>query len=209
MVLVDSQPSGVAAVTLAEAKAHIRVDIPDEDPLIDAMLVAATVYVEKQAGTFFVRRNATLKLDHAPTDTVLELPGGKNNNVDGVAIEYIDANGATQIWSGSNYQVDYDSVPGRISPNPDKTWPSVGEGYINSFSVTYTPGIAADVTEVPKLAKQAVLLVVDHWYRNRGMFTAGIVAHDVAASVNALTTLIWSGALYYRGTRKTIQETLT
>lgn len=208
MVLVDSQPFGVAAVTLAEAKAHLRVDISDEDALIDAMLTAATVYVEKQAGTFFVRRTATLKLDHAPTDVVLELPGGKNNNVDGVAIEYIDANGATQIWSGSNYQVDYDSVPGRISPNPDKTWPAVGEGYINSFSVTYTPGIAADVSEVPKLAKQAVLLVVDHWYRNRGMFTAGIVAHDVAASVNAITTLLWSGAIYYRGTRKTIQETL-
>lgn len=208
MVLVDSQPFGVPAVTLAEAKAHLRVDIPDEDPLIDAMITAATVYVEKQAGAFFVRRTATLKLDHAPTDVVLELPGGKNNNVDGVAVEYTDSNNVTQSWSGSDYQVDYDSVPGRISPVPGKTWPAVGAGYINSFMVTYTPGMASEITEVPKLAKQAILLVVDHWYRNRGMFTAGIVAHDVAGAVNTLTTLLWSGAIYYRGTRKTIQETL-
>jgi|694.fasta_scaffold41038_9 uncharacterized phiE125 gp8 family phage protein len=206
MVLVETNPNDYPAVTLAEAKRHLNVDIEDFDLVIQAMIVAATKYAESCAGVKFVRRNLRLQLDHLPTDTVLELPGGPLVDIDGVSIAYIDADGNSQDFDAGDYQVDYASVPGRVALRPNKAWPTVGDGYLGCFKVTYDAGLASDVTAVPSLAKMAVLLIVGHWYKNREQFTAGIVGGDVEGSVRAITTHLWPGTVYFRGMRKTVQE---
>jgi uncharacterized phiE125 gp8 family phage protein len=46
MALTQVIPPSGLAVTLADAKAHCRVDGTDEDGLISSLIVAATQYVE-------------------------------------------------------------------------------------------------------------------------------------------------------------------
>jgi uncharacterized phiE125 gp8 family phage protein len=206
MVLVETTPGDYPAVTLAEAKRHLNVDIEDHDVIIQVMISAATRYVEASAGVKFITRQLRFKMDHPPTDRVLELPGGQMVNVDGVAVEYLDDDGVTQVFDQSEYQVDYDSVPGRVALTASSQWPTVGNGYIGSFVVAYNAGLAQSVDVVPPLAKMAVLLVVGHWFKNREQFTAGIVGADVEGSVRAITNVLWPGTVYLRGTRKTVQE---
>jgi hypothetical protein len=65
----------VEAVTLAEAKSHLRLDSSDEDLLVESLIVAAREYIEEQTRLSLVATRWLYRLDGFPLDGgEIELP---------------------------------------------------------------------------------------------------------------------------------------
>jgi uncharacterized phiE125 gp8 family phage protein len=67
-------PPAAEPVTLAEAKAHLKLDTSDEDALVAALITAARARAEWHTGRAFVTQRWRLRLDAWPQQGVIELP---------------------------------------------------------------------------------------------------------------------------------------
>ena len=81
------------------------------------------------------------------------------------SIQYYDLDGALQTWDNELYQVDITANPARVMPAYDETWPDYLDDY-NSIVVTYVAG-CGNANEVPAILKQALKMLVGHWYNQR------------------------------------------
>ena len=169
-------------VTLAEAKMHLRVDddSTSEDALILALIRAAREWVEDYCRRSLVSRTITLRMDCFPGEILL--PRGPVSSV--TSVQYVDADGATQTVSASNYQTDLYSVVARILPVLGVVWPQVKNGAVNSVIVTYVAGYAT-ATELPRSIKAAILLIVGHLFEHREQVNQGGMV-EVPFAVKAL-----------------------
>lgn len=159
------------AVTLEEAKLHLRVDHDEEDALIERLILAATEDAEAFQGRSLTTRTLRLHMDRFPTENgAIYLPYGPVQAVEEVA--YIDAGGAKNVIASSHYAVDKVRSPSRIVPVAGHTWPNASLLAIGAVSVTYTAGYGNGPEYVPANVKQAILLMVGHLYENREAVSA-------------------------------------
>lgn len=162
-------------LTLAEAKAHLRVDHDDEDTLIQALIVSATEYVDGPNGFLgraLIDQTWDLVLDKFPTNEVkIPMPP----LIEVVQVAYDDPDGNPQIFDPGSYTVDDASEPGWILP--DGNWPNTFNG-INSVRVRFRAGYV-DTSESPPLGevpgdiKAALLLTIGSLYANRELVVVG------------------------------------
>lgn len=170
-------PSASYPVTLAEAKAQCRVDGTDEDALINGLIAAATAHVEERTGRTLIDRVYLVTFD-AFSDRMV-LPVGPVMTVDGV--DYIDAGGVERVLSSATYIVDSTNEPNAIYLAPGKSWPDTQDRK-NAVMVEVTCGYDA----VPAAIKQAILLLIGDWYRNRESTVIGQTPTELPNAVHAL-----------------------
>jgi uncharacterized phiE125 gp8 family phage protein len=184
-------------VTLAEAKLHLRVDVDDDDDVINRLIRTARHQTEVFTGRRWVNSTYRLRLDRFPfvgeatqyndVDGSIILPHGPLSSVS--SITYVDTDGNTATATTADYTVDTDSVPGRVALAFGKSWPDARE-QANAVSVTYVAGYGTTATSVPDAAKSAIHLLVGHWYNNREEVSATIGGNVVRIPV-AAETLLW------------------
>jgi len=168
-------------VSLAEAKLHLRVDISEDDTLIASLITAARELVEQQSWRALVSQTWDLYLDVIPAEAELKLPRPPLVSVTGV---YYTPDGSTeQTLAASNYAVDAVSQPGRIVLKTGGSWPGDTLSIVNGFKVRYVAGYGA-ASAVPVRYKQAILLLVGHWYAHRE--AVGTPGAPMALAVEAL-----------------------
>lgn len=167
-------------VTLAEAKAHLRVDHTDEDDYITALIKAATSYLDGRSGVLgrcLVTQTWEMTLDAFPAKEI-ELPLGPVASL--VSVKYIAVSGAEQTVPSGNYYVDTASLSARVVP--EDTWPATMSA-ANAVTVRYVAGTA--VEDVPAELGMAIRLLVGHWYANRQAVT-GATGTELPFGVGAL-----------------------
>jgi uncharacterized phiE125 gp8 family phage protein len=175
-------------VTLAEAKAHLRVDLSDDDLLIESLVSAARAHIEDATGRALITQTWRLNLDNWPAADYIRLPRPPAQSVSSVV--YTNSAGtAATLSSTTAYSVDTDSEPGRIVLRYGQTWPSVTLTPVNPIVITYIAGYGR-AESVPQPLKQAVLLLVGHWYENRegSIVGAGVLASPIPFAIDSL---IW------------------
>jgi uncharacterized phiE125 gp8 family phage protein len=176
--------ANVEPITLAECKYHLRIDSDDEDLLLTIYIVAAREYCEeitrrsltasttyKQTLDSFPRGNGWIGIDRGPLVSVS-------------SIAYVDTNEVIQTLDPDVYRVDTSCLPGRISPAINGRWPATAD-LPSSVAITFVAG----ATNIPIRAKQAMLLLVGHWYRNReavGENVGNSIPHGVENLLAAL-----------------------
>lgn len=155
-------------ISLAEAKAHLRVDADDEDDLILGLITSARQQAEQICRRAFIIQKWMVTLDHFPIS-------GMNNcgeiilqyapliSVD--SITYVNSDGATQTLATSLYKVDNISEPARIMPAYGTTWPAT-RNEINAVQITLTAGWE-NASSVPQPIKSWMLLRIAAMYENR------------------------------------------
>lgn len=159
-----STPPGVEPVSLAELKAHLRVDGSAEDDLITSQGKAAREWVEAVTGKQFVEATLVDVYDGFPcAGRPILLSRSPVTAISGII--YTDTAGDPQSWTG--YQSDLVGEPARIFPAYGEVYPSARGGDVNSVSVTYTAGYSSDASDVPDSIKAAIKLLVGHWYEHR------------------------------------------
>lgn len=182
MALVLVTPPAQEPVPLAEAKAHLRVDTADDDALIQALIVAAREHVEHIIRRALVTQTWDLILDAFPADEIM-LPRPPLQSVSSITYRLQD--GTVVTLDPANYVVDTKSEPGRVVLAPGRSWPSDPLYAAGAVTVRYVAGYG-DPAAVPVAIKQAILLLVGHWYENREAVAVGHTVIQLPMTVDAL-----------------------
>lgn len=146
ILLTESSPT--EPVTLAEAKAWLRVDYTDDDTLIPSMIKSARQSVEKFTNRALVVKSVSLNLE-TPDDFIstaykLKLPYAKGSVVSVLVLK------------------DWDSVT--LAADTDYYLKGQTLHSLNGFyEITYTV-----TPTVPEALKEAVLMEIAERYNNRG-----------------------------------------
>ena len=196
-VRLTSQPA-TEPVTLAEAKAHLRLDDALDDSDVTRLIRAAREYVEQVCWRGLITQTYEAVLDgFRGEDTLelgsrggggmgqlehLELPFGQLQSV--TSVQYVDANGVQQTLAASEYSVDTVSVPGRLRPAYGKAWPSTRSQW-DAVRITYVVGWA-NAEAVPAPIKQALLLCLAEMYEKRTPAPTGSSTVDALLSAYRL-----------------------
>jgi uncharacterized phiE125 gp8 family phage protein len=188
--LVLLTPPESHPVSLADAKLHVRCDAAEDDALLSGLITAATRWCEKRLDQQFMEAEWALVLDCFPRmcGRVIELPRGPLVSVD--AVKYYDAANDLQTLSDTKYDVDTSSRPGRIAPVYGESWP-ITRPRIGAVQIEFTAG-HGDADDVPQTIKQAILLLVGHWYAHRE--AVGTVTRSVEFAVDSLLGVEWDGS---------------
>lgn len=155
-------------VTLEEAKAHLRVDVTDDDDLITALITAARQMVEMVLRRALLSQDWELRLDAFPASDTLEIPLPPLQSI--AAITYTQQDGTSVTFAATEYTVDTGSTPGRIALNSGASWPGDSLSALGGVQIAFTAGYAS-ADAVPQAIRQALLLLVGHLYENREAVT--------------------------------------
>jgi len=144
------------AITVDEAKQNMRVTEDAEDSLILGLIKAAGARAEKECGRAFGAQTWEVVLDAFPSGDIT-VPVGPLVSV--TSISYEPETGATVIMDPTGYEIAAAHDEGLIVPLID--WPAV-YGTRNAVVIRYVAGLGW-----PDDIKQAVHLLVGHWYNRR------------------------------------------
>jgi len=164
MILKQTVAPAAEPVTLTEAKSHLRVDISDDDTLIEGLITAARDMIEKMARRALITQTWRYSLDGWPGGDEIRLPRPPLQSV--ASIVYKESDGTSNSWDTAAYIVDSDSEPGRVVLAYGESWPSVTLYPAAPIQITFVAGYG-DADDVPETWKQAIKLLVAHWYENR------------------------------------------
>lgn len=176
----------VEPVTLEQVKNHSRITHIEDDSWLLMAMVVARQYVEKtcelslitqtRRTTFDGFRKPWLTLAYGPTLSISE-------------IQYYDQTNTLQTLA--NYQAALETNPCLIVPEAGQPWPQTMPNKMDAVKVTYVAGYG-DPENVPAALKQAILLLVDHWYSNRSAVEMGSPG-PIPFGVDSLINLFASG----------------
>ena len=163
MALVMTAAPAAEPVSLADAKAHLRIDGTDEDALISSLIVAARTLVERTLGLALITQGWSYFLDAWPQRGCISLPVSPVQAVSAVTVH--DEDGGSVVLDTDGYAVDVLSSPARVVLT-EATPPAVTRAF-NAFEVAFTAGYGGTDSDVPQPMRQALLLLVAHWFERR------------------------------------------
>jgi uncharacterized phiE125 gp8 family phage protein len=182
MALVLTSAPAVEPVTVAEAKAHLRIDHDSEDALIAGLIVTARLHIEASLGLALITQSWSYRLDSWPAGGAVVLPLRPVQAIAAVRITAADATVAT--LAADRYLLDGASVPPRLVATTPP-WPRPGLG-AQGIEIAFTAGYGNTASAVPPSIRQALLLLVAHWYEHREPVLVGEAAAPVPDTIATL-----------------------
>lgn len=158
-------PPETEPVTLAEMKAHARIDTDADDALVTTLITAARQWAEQTTRRAFIAQTWRLWLDAIPEGNVVTLPRSPLASV--ASVTTFDDDDAGTVFAAENYFADNASEPGRLALRSGADWPVPGRA-VNGFMIEYTAGYGEDADDVPEPVRLAIRQLVAHWYEHRG-----------------------------------------
>jgi uncharacterized phiE125 gp8 family phage protein len=149
-------------VTVAEAKANMKVEHSAEDTLIGQRIKAARMLAEHETSRAFITQTWEYAIDAFPVSEI-RLPYPPLASV--TSIKYDDTAGVEQTLSGAVYTIDTHSEPGWVLPVYGAEWPSTLAA-ANAVRIRYVVGYG-DADDVPADAKEFILAYVSLSFEQR------------------------------------------
>lgn len=177
--------AAVTPVTLAEAKAHLRVDHNDEDTVITGLIAAATSYLDGWQGVLgqcLITQSWRQDFNDFPM-TILRLPMSPVQSI--TSIVYRQDNGTETTMDAAKYRISTDAQGAFLELTVDEVWPVAGDR-VDAVSVTAVYGYGDAETDVPQSIRHAILLLIGNWYENREAAVIGVQVAQLPMAVNAL-----------------------
>lgn len=176
--------SGPAAepLELDDVKAHLRIDGDDEDALLGSLITTSRSHVETAMGLALITQTWRWQADCWPQGGVVELMTRPVQSVEQIALR--DGEGTQTVVDASVYSVDTSGQTGRVAPR-DGAWPEPGK-HLSGIEIDFTAGFGDAGTDVPEPIRQALRLLVAHWYEVRNPVHIGQMASRVPDTVSEL-----------------------
>lgn len=185
-------------LTVAEAKAHLRLEHAGDDDLVSRILTAAREDAEAFLSQTLVSTTLDVYWDHFPGqgDDLRGGPGYAEQDryalvvprsplVSVTHLKYTNTAGTlTTLTSGADYTVDAVSNPGRIVPYFGTSWPTA-RAVPNAVTARVVCGYGA-AASVPSSIKSAILLIVGALYEHREEFVTGTIVTRIPTSAESL-----------------------
>jgi uncharacterized phiE125 gp8 family phage protein len=152
-------------VTLSEVKKQLEIASSDtsHDTHLTALIGAAREQWEHDtdSATCF----ATYRIRLAQWTDGIELPKSPIHSI--TSIQYYDGANTLQAYPANQYQLHVDAVRLaylQVLPGTVARW--------DAWTITYKVGYSEDGSKVPAIAKNAMLMLVAHYFENRDMLMA-------------------------------------
>lgn len=155
-------------ISLNDAKEYLRIDGTQDDDLVNVMIKAARQMAENKTWVSIIPTSYKMTFDKSELQEIMRVNKYPIRIITG--IYYKDVNGATQMLSTQNYEVDLLSNPVRIRI---KTMPEIGD-YLNAFWIEFEAGFEY-AYQVPKPIIQAMKLIMGHLNENRQDVIVGTI----------------------------------
>lgn len=189
MSLVMTSGPGLEPVTLAEAKAHLRVDGSAEDALIQSLVVTSRLHIEAALGLALVTQSWAWFLDRWPASRAVRpvvrvaLPLRPVQAVGHVKLWHSD--GTSLPLPTGSFHLDGQATPARLVWLPGSP-PEGPERPAGGIEIGFTAGFGAAATDVPPTIRHALKLLVAHWYEHREPVEIGSGVNAVPPMVSEL-----------------------
>lgn len=177
-------------ITLAEAKAHLRVVAADDDTYISALIVTARQMVEQRTGRALMPQRVRIGMDSFCL--VTKLPRLPLAEVHGLIIKYYDGDGTQQTVNDATYTINTYVEPVEVTLAYQQSWPDfrpVAGGVTMEYDVGYT-----DADAVPMPLKQWMLLAIGAMYDNRDQVIVGTIVNSLPEDFMGL---LWQPYMVY------------
>jgi uncharacterized phiE125 gp8 family phage protein len=162
----------VEPLTLGEAKAYLRVEHGDDDSVIAALIAGARIHVETQTRRVLITQTWRLVRDSWPADGRLFVSPSPLREI--VAARVYHADRTALAIDTQAFVIDKAASPAVIAfapwslPAPDR--PAAG------IEIDVKAGYGDAAADVPEPLRQAIRLLLVHWYENRGTAEAVLPA---------------------------------
>lgn len=168
----------VEPITATEAKLHCRVTDSTDDTKFADLITAAREYAEAVTGQAFASQTITAACDVFPVENYIELPKGPITTL--TSLIYTDADG-NAVDITADVAIDDFSMKPRLVLKPNKGWPGDTLYSVNPIKIVYVAGAAPS-----KQIKNAMLLLIGHWYENREEVVVGQESFTVPMAAEAI-----------------------
>lgn len=164
------EPPQLEPLTLGEAKAYLRVEHADEDESIAALITAARLHVEALARRALIAQAWRLVLDAWPEGGRIPVRPAPLRSLT-AARTYDTANVAhpldLQAFVPDPAASSLAFVPWSVM-QPERT--------LSGIEIDVICGYGDDALAVPEGLRQAIRILVAHWYENRGLVVPGAMS---------------------------------
>lgn len=151
-------------LTLADVKAHCRVDSTDDDTLLSALLSAAVDHVDADGvlGRAMITQSWAQWVPPSPGRVRLSM--GPFQSL--TAVNYYDSAGVLQAADVADFDVRKAGDFVTVGPKDGATWPGT-QTRADAIKITYVAGFGDAASDVPQGIRHAMFMLVGHWYENR------------------------------------------
>lgn len=182
MALIYRSGPAEEPVTLAEAKAHLRLETAADDALVTSLIITSRLHLEAALGLALTSQEWTLVLDRWPANGVVAFPMRPVTAVSAVRVRAAD--GTPAVLDPSAYLLEGAGSPPRlVAANGALPDPGRAAGGIE---IDFTAGFGATPQDVPEPIRHAVRLLVAHWYEHRDPIEIGAASTAIPAAVSEL-----------------------
>jgi len=184
---VRTEPPSIQPVTLAEVKAALDISYTDKDDLIDGLIAAATSHLDGWTG--ILGRALCEQMWRQDFDYFcweLRLPIFPVLSV--ASVKYDDVDGVEQTVAAGNYSLLTDGLGSFVRFKNGFAFPNTEAFESAVVRVEYFCGHEDGDTEnpVPQAIKQAIMLLVRHWFDNPNAVVVGVTVAKLPFAVEAL-----------------------
>jgi uncharacterized phiE125 gp8 family phage protein len=180
MTIVVTDPAVGEVLTLAEVKAHLRVETGDEDGLIEGLIRTAREHLESAAGLSLLAQGFRLFLDDWPKAHAVLIRKHPVRTVDAVAV--YDEEGLPQEVDLRAVTLDAARRPARLVVAAIRAPARL----INGIEIDFTAGFGESGADVPDVLKRAMLTHIAAMYETRGAVAAAAQPATVPAGYERL-----------------------
>jgi uncharacterized phiE125 gp8 family phage protein len=175
-------PPAVEPVTLADAKAYLRVEHSDDDAVITALIAGARSHVEAQTRRALITQSWRLIRDSWPCDGRIAVAPSPLRQITAGRVYRLD--GTTRALDLQAFVSDLGATPSIIS---FLSWSLPAPGRpVAGIEIDVEVGYGSGPANVPDPLRQAIKLLVSHWYENRGVIAVGQAVASFPIGVTAL-----------------------
>ncbi|HJZ42692.1 MAG TPA: head-tail connector protein [Hyphomicrobiaceae bacterium] len=183
MALVLTSGPAAEPITLAEAKAHMRVDGTAEDTLVSSLIITSRLHIEAALGLAFITQAWSYFLDAWPASREVRLPLRPVQSI--TAVRLYAADESIETVPADTYMLDGAANPARLVRNDTAAWPKPSRA-ANGIEIAFVAGYGNLAASVPAPIRQAILLLVAHWYEHREPVELGAPGVPVPPMVSEL-----------------------
>lgn len=174
---ITTQPT-IEPLTAAEAMAHCRETDTTLESKFESLITSAREYAETVTGRALAVKTVTAVCDFFPASGVIELPIVPIVTL--TSLTYKNEDGDETDISNRVIVDDYSNPP-KLVLKESSTWPTETLYQVNPIKIVYQAG------ETPShKIKQAMLLLVGHWYENREEVVVGQESFTVPFDAEAI-----------------------
>lgn len=182
MTLALMSGPGQEAVSVSEAKAHLRLDGNAEDLLVASLIVTSRLHVEAALGLALIAQSWRMTLDRWPEGGEVRFPIRPISAIASVTVRAGD--GTPTTIAPEDYLLDGHALRPRLIVREGRR-PIPGLP-VNGIEIVFGAGLGDAAEDVPQPIRHAILLLVAHWYEHRDPLEIGSAAAAIPPAVSDL-----------------------